>query len=1433
LTRALLGTILTLLLVILTALLLIQTSWAHEQLRALIVRTANRTLAGTLEIGSLGGSFVRGIQVDRVRLSRDGRTIVAVDHAEVSYSIRDLLSTGTFIRRVSLVRPRVVASKLPDGRWDVASLVRTRTSTGSPSTRALRIDRIDIQQADVRLNDALAFGAVHLPAVFAHLVLEGSFSMGGGSWTFDIARAAFDGAQPTLVVTSLTGALSNSDAGWSFDALKVETPRTSFTLDGRIEHGQEPTVLDLHVDARRFAFQEWGGVLHGLANIAVESSFQARLNGPLGALHTVVGLRSTGGGVDADVVLDTTVDGWHASGSANVNRFDLARWLNRQDRPSDVTGSAVIDLDLHLGGHFPAGAFRFGGPHAAYLEYEAENVLASGTITATAVRIVSFTGRAYGSNVHLRPGSTVAIDAPYGFHFVGALERLDLRQVPRNVPVPRVESTLALDFDVDGQFDHPFIRGGATFAPSTFLGTEIGAGSTGHIDTSVAPVAYGGEGDLAAVDLHHLGEALEIEWLQDPRWAGTLRGHFRVNGAGSGDSIILSGGGRLERAALFDGLLENADVSVEVRDGSLEGTYDGALVRIDPSIPMADERFSGRLTGRARGKMRVVDILRRSPSLNDYSLEATLDASQSVVRGFDVEQAAVRVALEHSTLRIDSLTAASRGTDLVASGSLELDDMRSSRIEYRVDHADLARWSSVLGSSMTGTVAARGVLTGPLDRLRFAGDADVALIDASGARIPAGQVAYDVTVPPGAPGASSGSLALTAATVTVGGRPVRDLHAQVTYDAGQATLSLRATVSDSVTATLTSTLHVDTTAKQAEVTALTVGVRQTAWRLVRDSRPHVTWTGSDVTVDRLDLVDTATEHQLLAVSGTAGADYRLQFETRDLSMDALLPGNTATTVYGGTLNATGTLTGPRDRPALRATFAITSGRIRRLAYERFSGRVDYADELFDIDVRLDQSAGVFITAAGTVPLSLFDRSLPARPLHVAVKSTPISLTLLEGVTDVIRNVNGQMELDFTAIGTTGDPHFDGRIAVTGAAFEVVSSGARYHNVRLALSLASDRISVETLHVEDDDRHPLDVTGSLGTHELRVGDLQVSVTARGFQILRNEFGRMSVDAQIGVTGQFESPRVTGRIAVSAGSIQVDRLLDRTLFQPYSTEAAVAPAALDPIVALNPWDRMGLNVQFATAGTLRMAGDNVQVSQGTPIGLGNINLRVFGELNFYKDPAGPLYVTGSLDSLTGTYAFQGRRFDVDPSSSIEFRGDLNPELYITVDRLISGVETHVSIVGPLQQPELHLTSEPPLDASNILSLIVFNTSTNDLTALQQQQLAVRAGTLAAGFIAAPMVSALERTLGLDTLEIDPGTGVSGGTKVTVGDEIAPGLVARFSRQFGPSEYDEAQLEYYLSRLFRLRATFSDAASLIAQSPFRRIERAGVDLLLFFSF
>jgi len=359
-----------------------------------------------------------------------------------------------------------------------------------------------------------------------------------------------------------------------------------------------------------------------------------------------------------------------------------------------------------------------------------------------------------------------------------------------------------------------------------------------------------------------------------------------------------------------------------------------------------------------------------------------------------------------------------------------------------------------------------------------------------------------------------------------------------------------------------------------------------------------------------------------------------------------------------------------------------------------------------------------------------------------------------------------------------------------------------------------------------------VRGSLATHELSVGDLVVDATARHFEVIRNVFGRIDVDADLHLRGRLEEPWISGDVTIDGGDLKVDEILEQTLFQLYSTEP-VSIADIDAVAALNPWERLGLDLAVHVPNTLKLTGENVQISPGTPVGLGDINLRVGGDLSLYKEPRQPISVTGSFDTISGTYGFQGRRFDVDQTSSINFRGDLNPEVYVSVTRLISGVLTRVSINGPLRNPELHLSSSPPLEPSDILALIVFNTTLNELSAAEQQELAIRAGTLAAGFLATPLVSAIENALGLDVLELEPGGDLGRGPKLTIGEEIAPGLVARFSRQFGQEPYDEATIEYYLTRLFRIRATFSDAGALIARSPFRRIERAGVDLLFFFSF
>src|SRR5205823_1381943 len=162
----------------------------------------------------------------------------------------------------------------------------------------------------------LDFGAVHAPTRYESLNVRGAFEYRPVRWRLTFDSVSFRGASPELTMNRLAGGLENGPAGFVFHDLQVETPTSSFTVAGPIRRGDQPTTLDLTVHARRFVFQEWAGVLHGLKNIAVDAAFDTKLTGPVARLDTTLRLQSTNAGsIAGSLVLDTTVPGWHGAGA--------------------------------------------------------------------------------------------------------------------------------------------------------------------------------------------------------------------------------------------------------------------------------------------------------------------------------------------------------------------------------------------------------------------------------------------------------------------------------------------------------------------------------------------------------------------------------------------------------------------------------------------------------------------------------------------------------------------------------------------------------------------------------------------------------------------------------------------------------------------------------------------------------------------------------------------------------------------------------------------------------------------------------------------------------------------------------------------------------------------------------------------------------------
>ena len=207
---------------------------------------------------------------------------------------------------------------------------------------------------------------------------------------------------------------------------------------------------------------------------------------------------------------------------------------------------------------------------------------------------------------------------------------------------------------------------------------------------------------------------------------------------------------------------------------------------------------------------------------------------------------------------------------------------------------------------------------------------------------------------------------------------------------------------------------------------------------------------------------------------------------------------------------------------------------------------------------------------------------------------------------------------------------------------------------------------------------------------------------------------------------------------------------------------------------------------------------------------------------------------VNTVRGTYDFQGRRFTILRDGTIRFAGldDLDPALDVKAERVIQAVTANVNVRGTVKQPEIVLSSNPPLEQADIMSLIVFNQPINSVSESQQISLAQRAEAMAAGAATGALTKSISDALNLDTFEVNLAPENGGGPQVTLGQQIGQNLYMKVEQSISDASQTNFVLEYELLKWLRLRTNVLQGSSTQAQL-FQRMQGSGADLLFFFSY
>ena len=256
--------------------------------------------------------------------------------------------------------------------------------------------------------------------------------------------------------------------------------------------------------------------------------------------------------------------------------------------------------------------------------------------------------------------------------------------------------------------------------------------------------------------------------------------------------------------------------------------------------------------------------------------------------------------------------------------------------------------------------------------------------------------------------------------------------------------------------------------------------------------------------------------------------------------------------------------------------------------------------------------------------------------------------------------------------------------------------------------------------------------------------QLKLTGQRAQLISTEIVTAVADLSLDVNGALaRSPTVSGRVDLRTMEITI----------PGSLSGEAVPLAGTRHVDPGPTARARLALAAKqTSGAKAPAPFNATLS--VTIAAANhvfvrgrgIDAELSGDLKVAGTSANP-QVKGGFDLRRGTLNMLGNQLNFIRGGA-QFHGDVMPELDLLAQTTAADVTAYIAVTGPAAKPTFTFTSDPTLPQDEILSRILFQKPSGNLSAFQALQLANAVGSLTGRGDA---FDKIRKSLGVDSLNV----------------------------------------------------------------------------------
>lgn len=454
-------------------------------------------------------------------------------------------------------------------------------------------------------------------------------------------------------------------------------------------------------------------------------------------------------------------------------------------------------------------------------------------------------------------------------------------------------------------------------------------------------------------------------------------------------------------------------------------------------------------------------------------------------------------------------------------------------------------------------------------------------------------------------------------------------------------------------------------------------------------------------------IDLENLQQAIPLDGRIAAN----INATNLDLEKLLGSFGATSPVSGSISANlvtgGTLLQPFGHVKL-AGRKLKAKAVAQLDPADLDLDLHYSNKELTVDATAKQPQMQPLTIKGHVPLDLEStvknaKLDPTLPLSIAVQLPPSSLAFVTKLTPAVRKIDGTIGLDVKVSGTLEKPVLSG-----GAALDLTQARMEAENIpvvrafKARLAFAEDTLSFNTFEGEVGGG-TFKLAGTIKLPKLTEPVFDLKMKSDEVLVLRNDSITVRADADISLAGPLAAASVAGTVFVTHSRFfkEIDilpiALPGRAKPAPKSARAMNTGISF-PQKPLRDW-------KFDVAVKTR-PGDSFLIRGNLANGAAAVDLKFAG--------------TGLAPYLEGTVRVEEFKASLPFSKLSVSRGfvyftkdaPFRPSLDLQADSQTRDYLVHAFVYGQADDPQIQLSSEPPLPYSDIVSLLATGVTAGEL-------------------------------------------------------------------------------------------------------------------------